>query len=75
MPSRLCVWSVPAWRNASKIASWSAGAMPMPESLTEICATPFSRAALKVSVAMPVLVTVTVCGAESVPIRCVSKVS
>ena len=36
---------------------------------------PFSRAALKVSVSMPVLVTVSVCGAESVPIRCVSKVS
>jgi len=40
VPSLLCAWSPPTWRNSSKIFAWSSGEIPIPLSLTEISTDP-----------------------------------
>src|ERR1044071_441871 len=47
VPSCLRVSSWPTWRNSSKIAAWSSGAMPMPVSVTAISTMPFRWVAFR----------------------------
>src|SRR5216683_5516496 len=47
VPSCLRVSSLPTWRNSSKMAGWSSGAMPIPVSMTAISTAPSVRLAFR----------------------------